>query len=82
MSDLEKRISRLEKGSGDTEVKPWLVVVYGETEKPSEAKLEKAKAEYRKEHPDWQEQDFNVIWVTSEDAKKNTERVMAGEGTE
>ena len=60
----------------------WLVVVYDDTGKPSEAELEKAKAKYRKEHPDWQERDFNVIWVIDEDCKRMTEEILQGKGTE
>ena len=60
---IESRIKKLEKQTGDTGVKPWLVVVYDDTGKPSEAALEAAKAEYIAKHPDWQEKDFNVIWV-------------------
>ena len=59
-----------------------LVVVYDDTGQPSEAALEAAKAEYKAKHPDWQEQGYNVIWVTDEKAKQNTERVIAGERTE
>ena len=80
MNGLESRIDKLEKqtGIGKPE-KPWLVVVYDDTGKPSEAKLEKAKAEYKAKHPDWQEQDFNVIWVKDAETKELTERLMAGE---
>ena len=77
---LENRIDKLEKQMGaDKPEKPWLVVVYDDTGKPSEAKLEKAKTEYKAKHPDWQEQDFNVIWVTDAETKELTERLIAGE---
>ena len=79
MSDLENRISRLEKSTGDTEEKPWLVVVYDATGKPREAVLEAAKADYKATHPDWQERDFNVIWVTNEKAKQLTGQLLRGE---
>jgi len=82
VSDLENRIEKLEKQTGPIEEKPWLVVVYDDTGKPSEAELEKAKAKYKAKHPDWQEQDFNVIWVTDEDCKRMTEEVIQGKGTE
>jgi hypothetical protein len=57
-------------------------LVYDDTGKPSEAALEAAKAEYKATHPDWQERDFNVIWVTDEDCKRMTEEVLQGKGTE
>jgi len=77
---LENRIERLEKTTGaDKPEKPWLVVVYDDTRKPSEAELEKAKAEYKANNPDWQGQDFNVIWVMDAETKKLTERIIAGE---
>ena len=83
MSDLENRIEKLEKQTGDNKAElVTLVVVYDDSGKPSEAELEKAKAKYRKEHPDWQEQDFNVIWVIDAETKELTERVIAGERTE
>ena len=82
MNNLEHRIERLEKQTSDTEDKPWLIIVYDDTGKPSEAALEVAKAEYQREHPDYQGQDFKIIWVTSEECKKNCLRVMAGERTE
>lgn len=54
-------------------------MVYDDTKQPSEAALEVAKAEYKREHLDWQERDFNVIWVTDEHAKELAERLLAGE---
>ena len=83
MNNIENRIEKLEKQTMANKAEPvTLVVVYDDTRKPSEAELEKAKAKYRKEHPDWQEQDFNVIWVIDAETKELTERVIAGEGTE
>ena len=55
--------------------KVWLVVVYDDTGKPSEAALEAARAEYKAKHPDWQGQDFNVIWVIDEHTKELTAQV-------
>ena len=81
MSSTENRIKKLEKRTSYTEEKPWLVVVYDDTGKPNEAALEEAKAKCRATHPDWQERDFNVIWVTDENAKQLAERVIAGERT-
>ncbi len=82
MNNIESRIERLERHAGDNEGKPCLVVVYDDTGKPSEAALEAAKAEYRAKNPNWQEKDFNVIWVIDEHTKELTERVIAGEGTD
>ena len=61
---LRKRIDELEKktGAGKSD-EIWLVVVYDDTGKPSEAALEVAKSEYKAKHPDRQGRDFNVIWV-------------------
>ena len=78
---IESRVEKLEKHTSDTEVKPWLVVVYDDTGKPSEAALEAAKADYKATHPDWQERDFNVIWVIDEDCKRMTEEIIQGKGT-
>lgn len=79
---IKDRVERLERQSGVTEeIPPWLVVIY-EDAKPSEAAVEAAKADYKREHPDWQGRDFNVIWVADAEAKKNVERVIAGERTE
>ena len=82
MSSIERRIEKLEELRANKSEPVWIVVVYNDTGKPSEAELEKARIEYKKEHPDWEEKDINVIYVTSENAKKLTERILAGEGTE
>ena len=76
MNNIEHRIEKLEKhtGAGKSD-EVWLVVVYDDTGKPSEAALEAAKAEYKAKHPDWQRRDFNVIWVMDEHTKELTERV-------
>lgn len=79
--NLENRIDKLEKQTGaDEPEKPWIVVVYDGAGKPGEAELEKAKAEYKANHPDWQEQDFNVIYVRDAETKELTEQLIAGEG--
>jgi len=82
VSSIERRIEKLEELRANKSEPVWIVVVYNDTGKPSEAELEKARIEYKKEHPDWEEKDINVIYVTSENAKKLTERILAGEGTE
>lgn len=82
MNNLGNRIEKLEKQAGANKAEPvTLVVVYDDTGKPSEAALEAAKADYKATHPDWQEQDLNVIWVIDENTKQHTERVIAGERT-
>lgn len=58
---------------------PWLVIVYDETGKPSQAALYKAKAEYINEHPKYDGEAFNIIWVVSQECKENVERIIAGE---
>lgn len=82
MIDIEKRINDLEKQTGSTGEKPWLIVVYDDTGKPSEAVLEKAKADYKAKHPDWQERDYNVIVVKDEESKEQTKCILADERTE
>ena len=78
----KSRIERLEKAFGANKPEPpWVVVVYDNTGEPSEAALEKAKAEYEKEHPDWQKQYLNVICVIDECTNKNVGRVKAREKT-
>ena len=76
---LKKRIDELEKKTRSKE--PLRIIVVREGAEPTEAQKEARIADYKAKHPDWQERDFNVIWVTDEDAKKNTERVIAGERT-
>jgi len=80
VNDLENRVSKLEKHTYP-EDKVTLVIVYPDGRNPSEAALEAAKAEYKVKHPDWQERDFNVIWVIDEATKEATEQLLAGEGT-
>jgi hypothetical protein len=72
----------LDKYPNYCEERPWLTVVYDDTKQPSEAALEVAKAEYKQEHPDYKEQDFNVLWVTDEHAKVLAERLLACESIE
>ena len=76
---IEKRIENLERTTGAGQQKDvWLVAVYDDTGKPSEAALEAAKAEYKAKHPDWQERDMNriyVIWVKNEHTKELIEHI-------
>ena len=82
MNNIESRIEKLEKQTGADKPEPvTIVVVYDDTGKPSEAALEAAKADYKATHPDWQEQDLNIVWVTNENTKRGLERIMAGERT-
>jgi hypothetical protein len=57
----------------------WLVAVYDHNGEPSQAKLELAKAEYKRRYP-WCRGDntFNVIWVVSQKHKLRMERILAG----
>jgi len=82
VNNIGTRIERLEKHTGDAKDTVWLIAVYDDGGKTSEAVIEKAKTEYKATHPDWQEQDYNVIWVTNEETKQGVERIMAGERTE
>ena len=70
MSNIERRIEKLEELRANKSEPVWLVVVYDGMKKPSEADFEKAKAEYRKEHPE--EKAINVIYVTTEEARETT----------
>lgn len=79
--NLDNRVKQLEKHKDTTETKPWLVVVYDGAKKPSDTALDKAKADYKAKHPDWQGRDYNVISVVSEKGKGLLERVLAGERT-
>ena len=82
MNNIESRIEKLEKQTGADKPEPvTIVVVYDDTGKPSEAAPEAAKADYKATHPDWQEQDLNIVWVTNENTKRGLERIMAGERT-
>jgi hypothetical protein len=71
----------LEKRAATTIISesPWLMIVYNETGKPSQAALDKAKAEYINEHPEYNGEAFNIIWVASQECKENVEQIIAGE---
>lgn len=75
--EIRRRLNRLENAiPPEPECEPaLLVLVYGETGQPNEAQLERAKAEYRREHPGWRGNDFMVLWVTSGKAKEAVETV-------
>jgi histone acetyltransferase (RNA polymerase elongator complex component) len=55
----------------------WLVAVYDYNGEPSQAKLEQARAEYKRKYP-WRQVDdaFNVIWVVSQRNKLQIERIL------
>ena len=83
MNGMESRIAKLERTTGSNKVtKPTLVIVYGETGKPSDDKLAAAKAEYMAAQPGPVPVAFDIIWVTDEDCKRMTLEVLAGVGTE
>ena len=42
---------------------------------------EVSKADYIAKHPDYAEKDFDIIYVSDENAKQLTERLLAGERT-
>ena len=72
---LYERISRLEKRAGDAgSPSVTLVVTYAEEEA--------AVARYKAEHPGWEKTSMYVICVESEEAKRLTERLLAGERTD
>lgn len=79
---LETRVKQLEKHEDTTETKPWLVIVYDGSDKPSDTVLDKAKADYIANHPDYKGQAFNVIEVVDEECKRLTEDLLSGKGTE
>jgi len=57
----------------------WLVAIYDNNGEPSQAKLEQARAEYKRKYP-WRQVDdaFNVIWVVSQRQKLRMERILRG----
>ncbi len=80
---IERRIENLEKtigGSGNQQ--SIVLVLYEGQPKPTEAQRQAAIADYKAKNPSWAEKDITVIYVTSENAKKLTEDILAGKGTE
>jgi len=84
VSDLENRMKKLEQKQSEGD-KPRTTIVYvydGKSETETEAARQKAVAEYKEKHPDWQPSLNDIyIHVLSENAKKLTEEILAGEGT-
>ena len=79
MSNIESRIRKLEKQSGGNKPRAIIVYVQGESETESEAAKEKAIAEYRAKHPEWEPATTDCyIRVTSEKAKELTHEIMNG----
>jgi hypothetical protein len=79
--NLENRVEKLENAAGAGDEPIWLVVVYDGAGRPGDDAVQAAKTRYKQDHPDWEEQAFNVIHVTDEAAKANVQRVMRGERT-
>ena len=79
MSDLENRIKKLEQQSEGDKTRAQIVYVTGESETETEAAKQKAIAEYKSKHPDWElsHQDW-LIQVTDEEAKDDLEWLIAG----
>jgi len=83
MNDLRSRIAKLEKTTVLGGVpRPTLVIVYGETGRPSDDKRAAAKAEYMAAHPGPVPIAFDIIWATDKDCKRMTLEVLDGVGTE
>ena len=80
MNNLENRIDKLEKQTGDSKPDRKTMVLIGP---PDEKTLADAIAESIRLGitPDMIG-DPNVIWVKNAEAKELTERIIAGEGTE
>jgi len=82
--NLENRMKKLEqKQSEGDKPRPAIIYVYdGKSETETEAARQKAVAEYKEKHPDWHPSPTDTyIHVLSENAKKLTEEILAGEGT-
>ena len=63
---LQRRLQALETHIG-TNNTPALIIAIQDTD--SEAALERAKAEYEKDHPEWQGDVSLVVWVNSQETK-------------
>ena len=82
MNNLGSRIKKLEQQSEGDKPRIPIVYVYSESETETEAAKQKAITEYKSKYPDWEpSSNDQYIQVTSEEAKQNTERVIAGERT-
>lgn len=84
MSDLKNRIKKLEQQPEADKPRATIVYVYdSKSETKTEAARQKAIAEYRAKHPDWQPSPTDLyIQVINAETKELTERIIAGEGTE
>lgn len=83
MNNLESRIKKLEERSEGDNPHATIVYVYNdESETEAEAAKQKAIAEYKSKHPDWEPSPKGwYIHVRNERAKELTERIIAGERT-
>jgi len=67
---------RTKSGNNDSKLH-WLVATYDYNGEPSQARLELAKAEYRRRYRRLpRDDDFNVIWVMSQRRKLQIERIL------
>jgi hypothetical protein len=63
---LNRRLQALETHVGTNDMPAVLFVI---EDADAEAALERAKAEYKQEHPSWQGDVSVVVWVNSEETK-------------
>ena len=63
---LQRRLRAIETHIGANS-RPALIIAVKDND--SEAALEKAKAEYKEQHPEWQDDVSLVVWVNSQETK-------------
>ena len=55
MSDLEKRVEKLEKSTEASEI--FAIMIYDGDPEPTKEQVEAAKAEYKARNPDWEKEE-------------------------
>ncbi|MBN2186012.1 MAG: hypothetical protein JW732_00995 [Dehalococcoidia bacterium] len=83
MSNIGSRIKRLEQQREADKPRATIVYVYdSKSETRTRSAKQKAIAEYKAKHPDWQPSPKDLyIQVIDTETKELTERVIAGERT-
>ena len=79
MNNIENRIKKLEQRPEANKPKAIIVYVCGKSETETEAAKQKAIAEYKSKHPDWEPSPNDMyMQVLTERAKELTEEIASG----
>jgi hypothetical protein len=71
---LSRRSQALETRLGTSSM-PALIIAAEDTD--AEVALERAKAQYKEEHPDWQNDISFLVWVNSQETKDTLSQTIA-----